>query len=406
MNSKPSGAHSLVTQLLHDDTPSAPGFDAFPVAVARASTVVFPDLATMRDFRFEDDTQWRYGLHGTPTSRTLERRLAMIEGGKHALLQPSGLASISNVYFAFLRQGDDVLVPDNAYTPNRDHGDWLARDFGVSVRYYDPMIGAGIAALLQDNTRLVWVEAPGSVTMEVPDVPAIAAAAHAHGAGRERGVIVAIDNTYAAGLSFKPFEHGCDVSVQALTKYQSGASDVLMGATISNDAAIHGALKRARMRLGLGVSADDCSLLLRSLATLEIRYAAHERTALSLAAWLKLRPEIDCVLHPGLPDCAGHEHWRRDFTGAGGLFSVIFEPSYSAEQVDAFVEGLSLFKIGFSWGGAHSLAVPYRIGAMRTASEWPHSGQLVRFFIGLESEDDLRADLEQSLSTHLVQSPA
>lgn len=392
---RPTSERDLQTRILHAQDTIAPGFEALPIPVARASTVLFPDLATMRDFRPEAE-QWRYGLHGTPTSATLARRLAEIEGGRHVLLQPSGLAAISNVYFALVRQGDDVLVPDNVYGPNRDHADWLARDFGVSVRYYDPMIGAGIADLLQDNTRLVWIEAPGSITMEVPDVPAIAAAAHA------RGATVAIDNTYSAGLSFKPFAHGCDISVQALTKYQSGGSDVLMGATLCNDDALHLKLKRARMLLGSGVSADDCSLVLRSLATLQLRYCEHEKTALSLAAWLKLRAEVDCVLHPGLPDCPGHENWRRDFTGAGGLFSVVFDAAYPPARIDAFVEGLQLFKIGFSWGGAHSLALPYDVAALRSASQWPHRGTLVRFYVGLESEADLRADLEQSLNAHLA----
>lgn len=385
----------LQTRLLHEDADLAPGFEAFPVPVYRASTVVFPDLATMRDFDLHNDRQWRYGLHQTPTSATLAHRLAMIEGGEYCLLQPSGLAAISNVYFALVKQGDDVLIPDNAYQPNREHGDWLSRDFGISVRYYDPTIGADISKLIEPNTRLIWVEAPGSVTMEVPDVPAITAAA------RAAGVPTAIDNTYSAGLGFKPFEHGCDISMQALTKYQSGASDVLMGATITRDPKLHTELKRARMRLGLGVSQDDCSLVLRSLATMALRFAAHDRAALGIATWLNLRPEISAVLHPGLPDCPGHACWRRDFTSAGGLFSVVFNEAYTPEQVDAFVEGLRLFKIGFSWGGAHSLALPYTLGSMRTASNWPHRGTLVRFFVGLENEEDLRADIEQSMAAHL-----
>lgn len=396
MSAYPSGQQHLQTELLHDDPDLAPGFDAFPTPVYRASTVVFPDLATMRDFDLHSDRQWRYGLHQTPTSATLAHRLTVIEGGKHCLLQPSGLAAISNVYFALVKQGDDVLVPDNAYQPNRDHGEWLARDFGITVRYYDPTIGAGIRDLIQPNTRLIWIEAPGSVSMEVPDVPEITAAA------RAAGVPTAIDNTYSAGLGFKPFDHGCDISMQALTKYQSGASDVLMGALITRDAALHAKLKLARMRLGLGVSQDDCSLILRGLSTLSLRYVAHDRAALALATWLKLRPEVSAVLHPGLPDCPGHACWRKYFTAAGGLFSVVFNDNYTPKQIDDFVEGLKLFKIGFSWGGAHSLALPYDIASMRTAKPWPHKGGLVRLYVGLESEEDLRADLEQSLVRHLV----
>ncbi|WP_347554283.1 cystathionine beta-lyase [Robbsia sp. KACC 23696] len=396
MSVTPSDSPSFQTRLLHESPDLAPGFEAFPVAVHRASTVLFPDLKAMRDYDPHSDSQWRYGLHQTPTSATLAKRLALIEGGYYCLLQPSGLAAISNVYFALVRQGDDVLVPDNAYTPNRDHAEWLAADFGVTVRYYDPTDADAVRAMIRPNTRLIWIEAPGSVSMEVPDVAAITAAAKA------AGIPTAIDNTYSAGIGFKPFDYGCDISMQALTKYQSGASDVLMGAVITREKDLHFKLKRARARLGLGVSQDDCSLVLRSLPTLALRFAAHDRTALALATWLKLRQEVATVLHPGLPDCPGHASWRRYFTSTGGLFSIVFDAAYSAKQIDAFVEGLKLFKIGFSWGGAHSLALPYDLPSLRTAAEWPHKGTLVRFYVGLENEEDLRADLEQSLTAHLT----
>jgi cysteine-S-conjugate beta-lyase len=385
----------LQTELLHPRESVPPGFEAFAVPTARASTVVFPNLAAVRARDWRNDAQWGYGLHGTPTSTALQQRLATIEGGRYTLLLPSGLSAISNVYFALVKSGDDVLVPDNAYSPNRDHGDWLAHDFGVTVRYYDPMIGAGIAELIRPNTRLIWLEAPGSVTMEVPDVPAITAIA------RERGIVTAIDNTYSAGLAFKPFEHGVDISVQALTKYQSGGSDVLMGATITVDHDLYLALKRTRMRLGVGVSPDDCSLVLRGLPSMALRYSAHDSSALALATWLKSRPESAAVLHPAIADCPGHAIWKRDFTGAGGLFSVVFDARYTSAQIDAFVEGLELFALGWSWGGAHSLAMPYDIRTMRTVSSWPHRGGLVRFYIGLEDEADLRADIERSLGAHL-----
>ena len=380
---------------MHPEFETAPGFESFSTPVMRASTVVFPNLAAVRSADWRNDAQWRYGLHATPTSATLMQQLAQIEGGKHALLQPSGLSAISNVYFAFVKAGDDVLIPDNVYSPNREHGNWLAHDFGVSVRYYDPMIGAGIADLIRPNTRLIWIEAPGSVTMEVPDVPAIAAAA------RARKVITAIDNTYSAGLAFRPLEHGVDVSVQALTKYQSGGSDLLMGATITADDALHQELKRARMRMGIGVSVDDCSLVLRSLPSMKARFEAHNRSALALAHWLKARPEISAMLHPAFPDCPGHAEFMRDFSGAGGLFSVVFHERYSPAQIDAFVEALELFAIGWSWGGAHSLAMPYDIASMRSTSQWPHRGTLVRFYIGLEDEADLRADIERAMQAAL-----
>ncbi|MGF6534880.1 MULTISPECIES: cystathionine beta-lyase [Paraburkholderia] len=389
--SKPK--RSLQTRIVRAEDQVTPGFESLSVPVARASTVVFPDLAAMRACDWRNDGQWRYGLHATPTSLVLAQRLAAIEGGNHALLQPSGLSAISNVYFGLVKAGDDVLIPDNVYSPNREHGDWLARDFGITARYYDPLIGAGIADLIQPNTRLIWLEAPGSVTMEVPDIRAITAAA------RARNVITAIDNTWSAGLAFRPFDHGVDISLQALTKYQSGGGDVLMGATITVDRDVHLKLKAARMRMGIGVSADDCSLILRSLPSMRVRFEQHDRSALALAKWLKTRPEIAAVLHPAFADCPGHEVYERDFTGAGGLFSVVFDGRYTPAQIDTFCESLELFSIGWSWGGAHSLVVPYDIASMRTAAQWPHQGTLVRFYIGLEEEADLRADIEQSLST-------
>ncbi|CAH2772249.1 MAG: Cystathionine beta-lyase (EC [uncultured Caballeronia sp.] len=390
-SSNSSSARSLQTRIVHPEDQLIPGFDSFSMPVTRASTVVFPNLAAIRALVWSDDSQWRYGLHATPTSLALAQRLAVIEGGKHALLQPSGLSAISNVYFGLVKAGDHVMIPDNAYSPNREHADWLVADFGLEVTYYDPLIGAGIDALIRPNTRLIWLEAPGSVTMEVQDVPAITKVV------RARKILTAIDNTYSAGLAFKPFDHGVDISVQALTKYQSGASDILMGATITADKAVHMRLKSARMRMGIGVSSDDCSLVLRSLPSMQIRFEAHDRTALVLAHWLKTRPEVAAVLHPALADCPGHEFFKRDFTGAGGLFSVVFDKRYSPAQIDTFVEALENFAIGWSWGGANSLAMPYDIKSMRIAGAWPHDGVLVRFYIGLEDEADLRADLERAL---------
>lgn len=378
----------------------APGFESFSTPTYRGSTIVFRNLAELRAYGDSSKTYWRYGLHATPTSETLCQQLAQIEGGRQTLLLPSGMAAISLVYFALLRTGDDVLVPDNVYGPNRDHGEWMAREYGVTVRHYHPSIGAGIASLIQSNTRLIWMEAPGSVTMEVPDTDAIVSAA------RARGVVTAIDNTWSAGVYFKPFEKGIDISVQALTKYQSGGSDVLMGAVISRDDKLHDRLKRTRMIMGWGVSADDCFLVLRGLASMPVRLAAHDRAARELAEWLRQRPEVVRVLHPALPDCPGHTEWSRDFSGASGLFSIILHSRYSREQVDAFVEALKLFAIGWSWGGAHSLAVPYHVDTMRPAGTWPpedwvDAGELVRLYIGLEDTRDLIGDLKQAMETCL-----
>ncbi|HWX01335.1 cystathionine beta-lyase [Collimonas sp.] len=378
------------TALIHSEYQAPAGFDAFPVGIHHASTVLFKNVAAMRARNWQEKNGYTYGLHGTPTSFTLEARLAAIEGGRHCLLAPSGLAAITLINLALLKSGDDVLLPDNVYNPNRDLGNWLARDFGISARYYDPLVGAGIAALIQPNTRLIWTEAPGSVSMEMPDIPAICQAAHA------RNVLVAIDNTWSAGLALRAFDLGADIVMHALTKYQSGGSDVLMGAVITRDDALNQRLQAAHMRLGLGVGMDDVYLVLRSLPTMKMRFEAHDAAARQVAAWLKQRPEISRVLHPAFPDCPGHEIWQRDCSGAAGLFSVVFDERYSEEQTDRFVDSLQLFKIGYSWGGANSLCVPYRIQGMR--QNWQGEGILVRFNIGLEDVQDLIADIEQALA--------
>jgi cystathionine beta-lyase len=381
----------LQTQLIHTDYSAPEGFAAFPSAIHHASTVLFKNVAAMRSGDWKEKNAYTYGLHGTPTTFTLEARLAEIEGGEHCLLAPSGLAAIAMVDMALLKTGDDVLLPDNIYNPNRELGKWLSADFGITARYYDPLIGAGIAELIQPNTKLIWTEAPGSVSMEVPDLRAICAAAKA------RGVLVALDNTWSAGLALRGFDLGVDVIMQALTKYQSGGSDVLMGALITRDRTLHDRLSMAHMRLGMGVGADDAYLVLRGLPTMKLRFDAHDAAARKIAGWLKARPEITKVLHPAFEDCPGHEVWKRDFSGAGGLFSVLFDAKYTEEQTDRFVDSLQLFKIGYSWGGANSLCVPYRIQAMRR--NWQDSGTLVRFNIGLEDPADLIADISQALAT-------
>jgi cystathionine beta-lyase len=382
---------STQTSLIHTDYRAPEGFAAFPTAIHHASTVLFKDVASLRSRDWMHKNAYTYGLHGTPTTFTLEARLAAIEGGTHCLLAPSGLAAIAMVDLALLKTGDDVLLPDNVYNPNRELGAWLERDFGIGARFYDPLIGAGIADLIQPNTRLIWTEAPGSVSMEVPDLPAICAAAKA------RGVLVALDNTWSAGLALRAFELGVDISMQALTKYQSGGSDVLMGAVVVRDQALYERITGSHMRLGMGVSGDDAYLVLRGLPTMKLRFDAHDAGARKVAAWLKERPEIAKVLHPAFPDCPGHDMWQRDFSGAGGLFSVVFDARYTEAQTDRFVDALELFGIGYSWGGAHSLAVPYRMAGMRR--NWADAGTLVRFNIGLEDPDDLIADIARALAT-------
>ena len=381
---------TLQTALIHSDYVAPAGFSACQPPIYHASTVLFETVGQMRAQHWHSKSGYTYGLHGTPSTFELEARLAEIEGGEHCILAPSGLAALALVNFTCLKSGDDVLLPDNVYTPNRGLGDWLARDFGITARYYPPTIGAGIADLILPNTRLIWVEGPGSVSFEVPDVAAICRAAH------HQHILVAMDNTWSAGLAFHPFGHGVDIVMQALTKYQSGGSDVLMGALITRDDKLARRMATTHMRLGYGVSGDDVYLVARSLATLKLRFEAHDKAARAVATWLAQRAEIATILHPAFPDCPGHAIWKRDFTGAGGIFSVLFDPAYREAQIDAFVNQLKLFKIGYSWGGSHSLCLPYRMQEMR--QEWSHRGHLVRFNIGLEDVDDLIADIEQALS--------
>ena len=380
---------SIQTTLVHSDYVAPAGFAAFPPATHRASTVLFANTAAMRASQWKDKTAYTYGLHGTPTTFTLEGKLAEIEGGSHCLLTPSGLSAIAMVDFALLKSGDDVLLPENVYNPNRELGRWLSADFGVTARYYDPMIGAGIGAMIQANTKLLWAEAPGSVSMEVPDLPALCHAAHA------RGVLVALDNTWSAGLALRGFEMGADIVMHALTKYQSGGADLLMGAVITRDRALNDRLALAHMRLGLGVSPDDAYLVQRGLPTMKMRFERHDASAREIAAWFKARPEVAQVLHPAFEDCPGHAFWQRDFTGAGGLFSVVFDACFGEAQVDRMVDALTLFGIGYSWGGPNSLVMPYRVKSLR--DRWD-GGVLVRFNVGLEEPADLIADLAQAFN--------
>jgi cystathionine beta-lyase len=385
-------SYRMATQLVDDDYLPPPDFGGLNVAIHHASTIAFPDVASMRARDWKSDG-YTYGLHGTPTTLTLAHRIAAIEGGRHCVLVPSGLAAIALVDLALLKAGDRLLLPDNVYNPSRDLGATLLADLGVETRFYDPMDPDSLAALIDARTKLIWLEAPGSVTMEVPDIPALVAIAKRH------GVTTAIDNTWAAGLLFRPFDHGIDIAMHALTKYPSGGSDVLMGSVTVRDDELHLRIKQAHMRLGYGVAGDDAYLVLRGLPTMDLRLARSGSTGLALATWMKARPEVAAVLHPAFEDCPGHAFWKRDFSGAAGLFSVVIDASIEEARVDAMVDALRLFSIGFSWGGVHSLAVPYRIGAGGPArSRWPHAGILVRFYAGTEDQQDLIADLEQAFA--------
>lgn len=377
------------TGLIHHRYVPPSGFEAPQVAVHKASTVIFPDVAAMRARSWQHKAGYTYGLHGTPTTFTLEERIAHLEGGRQCLLAPSGLAAIALVDQALLGQGDEVLIPDNAYGPGKDFARHELARWGVTHRFYDPADPAALAALITPATRLVWLEAPGSVTMEFPDLAGLIAVA------RAKGVTTALDNTWGAGIAFDGFALGVDIVMQALTKYPSGGGDVLMGSVCTVDEALHLKLKATHMRLGLGVGANDAELVLRNLPSLALRYHAQDHSARALAAWLQSRPEVERVLHPALAGSPGHEHWQACCRASAGLFSVLFAPRYSAAAVDRFVDALALFRIGYSWAGPVSLVVPYDLAAMRQPA--PYEGCLVRLAIGLEAEADLRADLEQAL---------
>ena len=380
----------LATRLVHSEYTAPAGFASLTTPVHHASTVVFPNVAETRTRSGPD--AYTYGLHATPSTLELTTRIAALEGGYRTLLAPSGLASIALVDLAFLQSGDHVLIPDNVYRPNRELAHRLLAGLGIAADYYDPMAGAGIAGQIRPNTRLLWIEAPGSITMEVPDVPALVAAA------RARGVVTAIDNTWSAGVYFRAFDKGLDISVQAVTKYIGGHSDLLMGSVTARNAELFDRVAPVRRLLGMGVGPDDVFLALRGLPTMLARLKAHEAATLQIAGWLRSRPEVKRVLHPAFPECPGHENWKRDFTGSSGLFSLVLHERYAAEAVDALVDGLRWFRIGYSWGGVASLAVPYRRDTLFNANGRNEPGHLVRLSIGLEAPEDLIADLEAGLT--------
>lgn len=377
------------TDLIHHPYQPPAGFEAPQVAVHKASTIIFPDVATVRARDWRHKTGYTYGLHGTPTTFTLEERIATLEGGSYCQLVPSGLAAITLVDQALLAHGDELLLPDNVYGPSREFARHELARWGITNKLYDPMNPASLAAAISDKTRLVWLEAPGSVTMEFPDLPGLVAACKA------RGVTTAIDNTWGAGLAFNAFELGIDIVMQALTKYPSGGGDVLMGSVVTRDEELHHRIKLTHMRLGVGIAGNDAELVLRSLPSLPLRYAAQDAAGRELARWLGTRPEVTAVLHPALEGAPGHAHWKACCTQAAGLFSVLFDERFTQAQVDAFCDGLKLFRIGYSWAGPQSLVVPYDLKAMRPGG--PMRGHLVRFSIGLEETEALRSDLQQAL---------
>ena len=380
----------MTTGLIHHPYQPPDTWDAVPPGVFKASTVIFPDVAALRARDYTAKTGYTYGLRGTPTTYLLEERLATLEGGRFCILSPSGLAAIMNVNLALLAQGDELLLPNNVYFPSSDMAASVLSRWGIAHQFYDPMNAADLAAKITERTKLVWIEAPGSVTMEFPDLAGLVAAA------RARGVLVALDNTWGAGLAMRGFDQGVDIVMHALTKYPSGGADVLMGSVVTRDESLHLRMLKVHGQLGLGVAANDAEFILRSLPTMALRYHAHDAAARQLAAWLGSQPAVTQVLHPALPGSPGHAHWAASCSAAAGLFSVMLDAALLPAQVDAFIDALQLFKIGYSWGGPVSLVVPYDLGTMRDdRSAMP--GHLVRFSIGLEAVADLQADLAQAL---------
>jgi len=393
-----------ITDLIHHAYQPPGGFEAPQPGVFKASTVFFPDVAAMRSREWKDKSAYTYGLHGTPTSYALEERLATLEGGTECLLVPSGLAALGLVAMSLLKSGDEVLVPDNAYGPNKAIVEGELMGWGITHQYYDPMDPEDLEAQISSRTKLVWLEAAGSVTLEFPNLVEMVRIC------QRRKVRTALDNTWGAGLAFNPFDLvpgaeapvAVDISAHALTKYPSGGGDVLMGSVITRNRGLHVQLKLTHMRFGIGVGMNDVELVLRSLPSIGLRYRAHDAATRTLAAWAQTQPEFVQVLHPALPESPGHGHWMALTGGAegraAGLFSVILDARFSQAQTDAFCDALKLFKIGYSWGGPISLVVPYALETMRTA--WPAHllpGTLVRFSIGLEDAADLQADLAQAL---------
>ena len=405
-------AHSeqLATRIVHHDYLPPGDFVSPQPGVFKASTVIFPNVAAMRSREWKDKSGYTYGLHGTPTTFILEERLCTLEGGLQCLLVPSGLAAIANVALALLKPGDEVLIPDNAYGPNKDLANGELRRFGITHAFYDALDPADLAARITPATKLVWLEAAGSVTLEFPDLCEQVRIC------RARGVTTALDNTWGAGLAFAPFDLlgdgtlGVDISAHALTKYPSGGGDVLMGSVITRDAGLHMKLKLTHMRLGLGVAGNDAEAVLRALPSIGLRYRAHDEATRQLARWMQQQPAVAQVLHPALEGSPGHAHWKAlcgsangGQGAAAGLFSVLFDARHTQAQVDAFCDGLRLFKLGYSWGGPMSLVVPYELPSMRSQStQHLRQGTLVRFSIGLESAQDLQRDLQQAMDRALT----
>lgn len=380
------------TKCLTIPTVSLEGYDSLTVPVYRASTIRYPDASSFAA-RFERDTDgYTYGLYGTPTHRYLEYKITELEGGARTILAPSGQAAITNTLLALLHAGETVLIPDTVYGPVRDFAQNELRALGIRAVFYDPCDLKALASLLDDQTRLVWVESPGSVTMEVQDLPAIVEMAHA------KGALVGCDNTWASPLNCRPLDLGADIVVEALSKHFCGHSDVLMGSVTLRDPGLGQRLKAAFGRIGIGVSPDDCVLVLRGIETLAVRLKRAAMTARAIADWLERHPLVEKVYFPALPGSPGHEIWKRDFAGSCGVLTFSLVNSVNAGIIKA-LDALKLISIGASWGGTKSLIAPTSLRDLRTVKPWIGPDYLLRLSIGLEHPDDIREDLELFFSS-------
>ncbi len=390
----------LNTQIIHRPLQTPTEFAALTTPVHRASTVVFKDTASMQARNWQDDYDYSYGLHGTPTTYALGDKLALLEGGTYCTLAPSGLSAISLVNLAFLKSGDEVWLPDNVYGPNKDLIRQLALQFGIQYQLYNPLDASTFTP--SEHTKLIWLEAAGSVTLEFPDLCGLVQKA------QQANVLTALDNTWGAGLAFNPFDFSAqhlavDISVHALTKYPSGGADILMGSVVTRDRELHLAVRRQHALHGVGVSGDDAAQVIRSLPSMALRYDQQDKNCRQISDWLRQQPYFQQVLHPAISSSPGHQFWQQacgQNGKAAGLVSMLFKEQYTADQINQFCDALQLFKLGFSWGGPVSLVMPYQLHYMRQRGDAGqlHQGNLVRFCIGLEHPNDLIADLQQALS--------
>ncbi len=387
-NHQSAGNRAAETTLVQGGRNPDNQFGFVNTPVFRGSTVLFKTYADLK----AQQQPYLYGRAGNPTTEAVESVISELEGAYRTKLVPSGLAAITVALLSALKTGDDVLISDSTYEPTRTFANGFLAKMGVTARYYDPRIGAGLSQLMQPNTRAVWAESPGSITFELQDLPALAAAAHGGGAR------LMVDNTWASPLFLNPLNLGADIVIHSATKMFSGHSDAF-GGTISATEEAWPDVEQARAHLGMFTSGDDAFLIARGLRTLAIRMKEHQERSLTIARWLEERPDVSAVLHPALPSHPDHAIWKRDFTGSGSLFSIVLPPAGS-EAIGAFLDHLQLFGIGYSWGGYESLCIPATPGRMRTATSWTEAGNLFRLHIGFENLDDIKADLSAAIERY------